>query len=279
MTWLLFVSDADGLWHAHATIDETPPDVVTDLRAGVIAVDVNVGHLAVTVVDRYGNPTSKLTLGFPPAGTPAGEAAVIIGDSVRALCLLAKSRGYGIACEDLEFSKKKASLREFGKAHARRLSGWSYAKFFALLNARCKRDGIDLAQVNPAFTSVIGKTKYATGRAMSTHHAAALVIGRAAMGFGEKFVAMDGSALTSPARMRPRTERKRWRMIRRLPREVSQETVRTAGSESGLNHDLGLSKDNASVPVRDPGRRRTGSCQASARGAVTLAGQNSVIAG
>ena len=75
-------------------------------------------------------------------------------------------------------SKKNAGLREHGPAPSRRLSGFAYAKFFQLLQARCQRDGIDLAKVNPAFTSLIGPTKYARGRAMSTHQAAALVIGR-----------------------------------------------------------------------------------------------------
>jgi hypothetical protein len=61
-------------------------------------------------------------------------------------------------------------LREHGPAHSRRLSGFAYAKFCQLLQARCQRDGIDLAKVNPAFPSLIGRTKCARGRATSTHH-------------------------------------------------------------------------------------------------------------
>ena len=158
------------------------------------------------------------------------------------LCLLAKSRGYGVACKDLEFSRKKAGLREYGAAHARRLSIWAYARFFEVLRARCGRDGVDLAKVDPAFTSVIGRMKYARCRAMGAHHAAALAIGRAAQGHGERLVSMDGSALVSPARMKRRTERKRWRGARRLTREAraeppgrrSGEPGDTARSEAGL---------------------------------------------
>jgi IS605 OrfB family transposase len=232
MTWLIFRAE-DGRWHAHVTVDGPVAEVVTDIRHGVIAVDVNVGHLAVTIVDHFGNPTSRLTLGFPDSNVDEGRAAVIIGDTVRALCLLAKSRSYGIAVEDLEFSRKKAGLREYGTAHARRLSGWAYAKLFQVLQARCARDGVDLCKVNPAFTSVIGRTKYARGRAMSTHHAAALVIGRRAQGYGERLVTMDGVTLGGPARNRPRSEWRRWRGVRRLPRE-GQKPVRTAGLGVGI---------------------------------------------
>jgi IS605 OrfB family transposase len=269
ITWLLFRAE-DGRWHAHVTIAEKPAPVQRDFRHGVVAIDVNVGFLAVTVVNEHGNPIARLKLGFPVAGTPAGEAAVMLGDTVRALCLLAMARGYGIACEDLDFSRKKAGLREYGAAHARRLSGWAYAKFFKLLETRCARDSIELKKVNPAFTSVIGKMKYAACRAMSPHHAAALVIGRAALGYGERLVCMDGTDLVSPARMRPRTDRRRWRGVRRLPREGTKVSVRTAGSET-RSRQPGSPQGDAFVPFALKDERTTGTRPPSARGAVALA--------
>ena len=268
-TWLLFMDD-DGRWHAHVTVDEPAPEVTTDMRHGVVAVDVNVGFLAVTIVDHWGNPTGRATLPFPPSGVPEGETAVIIGDSVRAICMRAKSLGYGVACEDLEFSKKKAGLREFGAAHALRLSGWAYAKFFAMLEARCAREGIDFHQVNPAYTSVIGRMKYARGRAMSAHHAAALVIGRRAQGHDERFVAMDGSILDGPARNRPRSEWRRWRGTRRLAREGAKAPVITARYGAGTTSAGGLRR-SAPHAVSSTGRRRTVDAIPQARGAVALA--------
>ncbi len=232
LTWLIFRDD-EGRWHAHVTVEEPAADLETLVGNGVVAVDLNADHLAVVLVDRCGNPVSRLRLDFPPSGTDEGRASVILGDAVRALCLIARSRGLGIACEDLEFSRKKAGLREYGAKHARRLSGWAYAKFFQLLQARCKRDGVELAKVNPAFTSVIGRWKHAKGRAMSVHHGAALAIGRLAMGFGERLVDSCGSALDAPARMRPRTERKRWRGVRRLSREARPEGRAACTARSG----------------------------------------------
>jgi IS605 OrfB family transposase len=131
---------------------------VTDLRVGVIAVDLNEDHLAVTLVDRMGNPLCREALPFPVAGTDEHIAEAILGEAVRRLSAWAKANRFGIAVEKLDFSKK-AALKTFGKRHARRLSGMAYAAFYQMLSARCAREGIDLVQVNPAFTSVIGGKK------------------------------------------------------------------------------------------------------------------------
>jgi hypothetical protein len=72
------------------------------------------------------------------------------GAPPRALWLLAKHRGYGIVVEDLEFAKKKGGLRERGPARDRRLSGFAYAKFFLLLQARCQRERlVDMSGTAP----------------------------------------------------------------------------------------------------------------------------------
>jgi IS605 OrfB family transposase len=234
LTWLLFRRD-DGLWVAHVSFEEVPAELATDVRCGVVAFDTNADHLAVQMVDRMGNPVGdRLRLPFPVAGTDSDKATAMVGGAVAFLCRLATVRGYGIACELLDFSKKKAALKVYGKRHARRLSGFAYAKLAEFLVARCARDGVDLHQVNPAFTSVIGRTKYARCRAMSAHEAAALVIGRRALGFGERLVDMHGVTLDSPGRMSPRHVPGRWRGVgRRRAREDSRESVRTARSETG----------------------------------------------
>ena len=276
VSWLLFKAE-DGRWHVRVTVDEVLPEVITNIRHGAIAVDLNVDHLAVVVIDRSGNPTGRLTLPFPSAEVSEDKAAAMIGEACKALSILALKHGYGLAVEDLEFSRKKAALRDYGAAHARRLSGFAYAKFFQILQARCGRDGVELVKVNPAFTSVIGRMKYARGRAMSVHHSAALVIGRAGMGFGERLVAMDGTALDAPGRMRPRIERRRWRGVRRLGQEGASASARTARSGVGSSRKGGLSP--ASVTAAEGpspsrlGRRSTGRASLQVGGAVAPAAE------
>ena len=283
LTWLLFRDEA-GRWNVRVTVDEPAARVITDVRNGTVAVDLNVDHAAVVLVDRHGNPHGRLRLPFPVAGTDEGRAAVMIGDTVRAICLLAMKLRYAVAVEELDFARKKAGLREFGKAHARRLSGFAYARFHAVLSARCARDGIGFVEVDPAFTSVIGRVRYARCRAMSPHHAAALVIGRAAMGFGERLACQDGTALDAPGRMRPRTERRRWRGVRRLGQEGAPAPARTARSGPGITGRGGRPRPAPAMaregpsPSR-PGRAMARTVQAQVGGAVAPAVTDTVGAG
>jgi IS605 OrfB family transposase len=227
--------------------------LVTHVHSGVIAVDLNVDHLAVVAVDRKGKPLSRACLPFPEAGTDENRAEAMIGEAVAMLCAWAKALGFGIACEQLDFGRKKSALKVYGKRHARRLSGFAYARFFEFLEARCKREGVDLAPVSPAFTSIIGVTKYARWRGLSRHHAAGFVIGRRALGFGERLVCMDGSALDAPGRMRSRHAASRWRGVRpRRAREVAKAAVRTARSLTGSG-DRGRRKTADAVQAW-PGR-------------------------
>ena len=213
LTWLLF-RDETGRWHSHVTLEEPPAELVTDLRAACLGLDLNVDHVAAVVSDHMGNPVARATFPFPEAGTPEGRARAMVGDAVAGLVALALEWQAGLAAEDLDFARKKAALKVFGKAHARRLSGWAYGRFRDRLGAACARQGVDLHLINPAFTSVIGGIKYARGRAMSRHHAGALVIARRAQGFGERFVCMAHTPLRGPGRNQRRHRWVRWRNAR-----------------------------------------------------------------
>lgn len=179
----------------------------------MIGIDLNIDHLAVVAVDRMGNPSSRATLPFPDrlAARAAGHrAAAMIGATVRDLVATALARGRPLAIKALDFSKEKAALKELGPSHARRLSV-AYARFAQMLKARCHREGVEVVEVDHAYTTVIGRLKYALGHAMSRHHAAALAIGRRALGMGERFVCMGAGALAGPGRNRRRRAASRWR--------------------------------------------------------------------
>jgi IS605 OrfB family transposase len=274
ITWLLFRDDA-GQWQARATIDEAPASMITDLRVGAIAVDLNEAHLAVTFVDRMGNPTRRQVLPFPVAGTDQHAAAAMIGDAAAQLCVWAVSTGYGICVERLDFGRKKSALKIYGSRHARRLSGMAYAAFGQMLLARCARDGVDLVQVNPAFTSIIGGKKYAPWRGLTRHHAAALVMGRRALGFGERFVCMDGVTLEGPGRNLSRHVPSRWRHAR--PWRAQEEALASARTARSV-----LGREGRGRPARvgpgsgdEPGLRRTQAFPASGGVAVGPPARNS----
>ncbi|WP_228020855.1 hypothetical protein [Microcystis sp. LEGE 08355] len=99
---------------------------------------------------------------------------------------IAQSYQCPIACENLDFSKKKASMRHCSKGYNRMLSGFIYDKFRAFLVARAEKYGIEVAFKNPFATSTIGMIKYMPKYGLNSASAAAMVIARTALGFNER---------------------------------------------------------------------------------------------
>ena len=249
MTWRLYRRN-DGAWQANATIEEPAPAVTATTRAGAIGVDLNVDHFAVTAVDRHGNAVERWTEPFPTAGTDTHQAEAMIGDTVKRIVDAAHARGMAVACENLDFQQKKAGLRNVSKQHARRLSGFGYTQFHARLAARCGRHGVELKSVNPAYSSMIGEKKYARGLNLTRHHAAALVLARRAMGYGERLVCTRRGALVSAAQHEPRHVWRRWRDAR--PRRPRERSTRTAASASGGTRTGAAHRSRACAVVSPP---------------------------
>lgn len=114
-----------------------------------------------------------------------GQQAQIV-DACLQLAVLAKTYDCPVVCESLDFSAKKAQLRERGRKYARMLSGWAYARFYELLSSILSNRGIELIQVNPAYSSLIGLVKFARMYGLGSDCAAALVIARRGMRLSEK---------------------------------------------------------------------------------------------
>jgi hypothetical protein len=70
-------------------------------------------------------------------------------------------------------------------AQARRLSSFAYGGIQQALDSNALLRGVPVAEVNPAYTSVIGRVKYAKQLGVSVHQAAAMAIARRDMGFRE----------------------------------------------------------------------------------------------
>ena len=66
------------------------------------------------------------------------------------------------------------------------LSSFSYGKIKACFLSRGYREGVEVHQVNPAFSSVIGRVKFMERYGLSVHQAAALVLARRLLGCSER---------------------------------------------------------------------------------------------
>lgn len=170
-----FSRDAKG-WRVFVSVTVPKPPIMTDQRLGVIGVDVNADHLAVAETDRFGNPIKVWSVPLVTYGKSSDQARALIGDACKTIVDQAVTVGKPLSIERLDFQAKKAALEDEGTRYARMLSSLSYNQIKQTLKARAFRLGVEVFEANPAYSSVIGRTKYADRYGLTVHQAAALVL-------------------------------------------------------------------------------------------------------
>ena len=89
----------------------------------------------------------------------------------------AREVGKPIVIEKLDFRQKKAVLEGESRKYSRMLSSFSYGKIKAYFISRGYREGVEVHQVNPAFSSVVGRVKFMERYGLTVHQAAGLGAG------------------------------------------------------------------------------------------------------
>ena len=239
ITWR-FKRDEKG-WRVFVSFKVQPAPCTSKQNIGVIGLDINAGHFALVETDRFGNPISKLSVPCNVYGKSSDQAKAIIGDATAAAVAFAESKNKPLIIEELDFQKKKATLRESNRAYARMLSSFSYNSIITHLKSRSSKLGVLIQQVNPAYTSIIGRITYAKRYGLSTHLAAALVIGRRYLRFSEKVPSnlseipdgKDGHVtLPAPVRKRDKHVWSIWSLLSKKLRTALAAHFRTAESRS-----------------------------------------------
>ena len=185
ITWR-FVRDRKS-WRAFVTMTELTPvaPAWTSLR-GVIGLDLNEDHVALTHADRNGNPLRTWRFPLVTFRMSAAQRLDAIRKCVKAVAGLIAALDVPLVAERLDFSDKIAQLGSGeGAKRARMLSAFAYSSFADALDRACARAGVRLRRVDPSYTSLIGDAKFARLRGLSVHHAAALAIARRAMHLSE----------------------------------------------------------------------------------------------
>jgi IS605 OrfB family transposase len=173
-------------WYVHFTTYTQPIPLVHTLKNGCLGLDFNKDYLSATYVKPDGNIGNCLEFPFQWKGLTTGARQALMRDIVKEIVLIAESYNCAIAIESLDFSKKKASMSEESALYNEMLSNLSTALFRTTLESRCKRFGVELIKVNPAFTSVIGMIKFMAKYGLNSGTSAAMVIARRAMKCSEK---------------------------------------------------------------------------------------------
>ena len=180
-----FKRDGRG-WRVFVSTNMMDVTVVTDRRRGAIGVDLNADHLAVAETDASGNCLNAWRVPLVPYGKSTHQAEALIGDAVASVVAYAKDVGKPIVIERLDFRQKKAVLEGTSRRYSRMLSSFSYGKVKAYFVSRGHRQGVEVHQVNPAYSSVIGRVKFMERYGLSVHQAAALVLARRLLGCSER---------------------------------------------------------------------------------------------
>jgi IS605 OrfB family transposase len=186
LTWR-FVHDETG-WSVFVSINRRMQTADWGFANGAIGLDLNVGFISVMPVDADGNPLKDLAVDLPidTAALSSDHAKALMGDAVKEIVRMALKQRRPIVIENLEFQKKKAALKEtVGPDLARKLSAFAYNLFKAMVRSRAARFGVPVHEVNPAYTSHMGRAKYARPLGISVHRAAAAMIARRGMGLSE----------------------------------------------------------------------------------------------
>ena len=180
-----FKRDGKG-WRVFATTAMMDVPVVTDKRRGAVGVDLNANHLAVCETDASSNYVHAFSVPLVTYGKSRHQAEALIGDAVAGVVAYAREAGKPIVIEKLDFRQKKAVLEGESHKYSRMLSSFSYGKVNAYFISRGHRDGVEIHQVNPAFSSLIGRAKFMERYGLSVHQAAALVLARRLLGCSER---------------------------------------------------------------------------------------------
>jgi IS605 OrfB family transposase len=180
-----FKRDDKG-WRVYASFKVEHQQAVEGYSCGAIGADLNAGFVSVARTDRFGNVVETFDIPMVTYGKSQGQSAAIVKDVVVQIVEYAKKHGLPIVSESLDFNRKKRSLKDEHPRYARMLSSFAYSAFDAALASVCSRHTVFHRRVNPAYTSIIGRTTFASRYGLSVHASAALVIARRAMKLSEK---------------------------------------------------------------------------------------------
>jgi len=177
----------EGEIYGSVSFEIPTPKVRYTKENGVIAIDTNASpiYLAIAEVSKTGELLSYQTISLHnllglSQNTKAHQEWIL----AHQLLDLAIEKGKAIAIENLK--KLKKGMRGDGKATLRkRLHQWNAKKFLQKLKRVAMIKGVEVVEVNPAYTSVIGMLKYAPQLSIDKDIAGAYVIGRKALGFKE----------------------------------------------------------------------------------------------
>jgi IS605 OrfB family transposase len=178
----------NGNVYAFISIEEKLPSIKIKKDNGIIGIDVNAYpfHLALAFASKDGNLEKYQSINLNELLEVNSEKRQYLEWQIaHRITEIAKEEGKAISIENI--NKLPKGKRGDGLAKLRRrMQKWSYKRLLEKIEVLARRNGIELVKVNPAYTSVIGKLKYAPQHNIDKDIAGAYVIARRGLGYKEK---------------------------------------------------------------------------------------------
>ena len=183
-----FVRQNDN-WYVFVTTRLQATEKITRRQCGAIGIDLNHSHIAYAETNRHGNLVHHGKINTPIQDRSSEQVTAMLSEAIKTIVQRACHEQKPIVIEKLDFAKKKAELCSQKVRYRRIISYFAYNKFASLVHSKAYRAGVEVIVVNPVFSSVIGKYKFAHFLGISTHIAASLVLARRAQNFSERLPA------------------------------------------------------------------------------------------
>ena len=173
-------------WYLHTAVELPDIPSVSKPENGAVGIDFNLNNLAWAYCNSEGNLKAKGQTNFDLNNLSSGQITNILSNAISQIIEIAKKYKCPIVIEKLDFSRKKASLREQNKPYAKMLSSFAYAKFSDLVKSKSNLSGIETIEVNPAYSSLIGLTKYMSLYGLNSGTCASFVLARRGLRLSER---------------------------------------------------------------------------------------------
>jgi len=178
----------NGKIYAQFIKEEKFPEVTITKDNGVIGIDINAYpfHLAIVHTAKDGNIEKYERISLDKLLEGSTEKREYLSwQTVHQVVGIAKREGKALVIENLE--KLPKGKRGDGLPKLRqKLQKWVYKGLLQKIEIVARRNGIQVIKVNPAYTSIIGKLKYAPLYNIDKDIAGAYVIARRGLGFKER---------------------------------------------------------------------------------------------
>ena len=153
---------------------------------GIIGIDCNLDHYALANISRDGNLLNSKVIKFDLYNKSSGQITKIIEEAAKIVIDYAYEKNKPIGLEKLNTTLSKSGKKYNNKKNNLSLSMFASKKLTFAIKNRAEKMGIEVIEVNPAYTSISARFKYMKKYKTSVHQVAGLTIGRRALKYKER---------------------------------------------------------------------------------------------